>query len=59
MAAKKAARGARAATASADEVEVVGKPGLSLDEGIVLTTFFLLIVAIVLVYFANQHYVIR
>jgi hypothetical protein len=39
------------------EVEAIAKPGLTIDEGIVLTTFFLLLGAIVLVYFANQSYV--
>jgi len=53
--AKKAAKTAAAAAPTA-EVEVVGKPGLGIDEGVVLSTFFLLIGAIVLVYLANQKY---
>ena len=44
-----------AAVAEAD-VEVVAKPGMGLDEGIVLSTFFLLIGAIALVFIANKHY---
>ena len=44
------------AAAAAVEVEVVEKPGLGIDEGIVLTTFFLLVGAIALVYFANETY---
>lgn len=40
----------------ADDVEVVSKPGLGIDEGIVLTTFFLLVGAIVLVVMANNAY---
>jgi methylaspartate ammonia-lyase len=43
------------ATATSD-VEVVAKPGMGIDEGIVLTTFFLMLLAIVLVYLANQTY---
>jgi len=46
---------AKVATVTAD-IEVVEKPGLGIDEGIVLTTFFLLIGAIALVWFANQKY---
>jgi hypothetical protein len=38
------------------DVEMVQKPGLGIDEGIVLTTFFLLLGAIALVYVANQAY---
>jgi len=45
-----------AKVATVAEVEVVQKPGLGIDEGIVLTTFFLLIGAIALVWFANQRY---
>ncbi len=44
---------AKAATA---EIEVVEKPGLGIDEGIVLTTFFLLLLAIALVWLANEKY---
>jgi hypothetical protein len=40
----------------ADDVEVVSKPGLGIDEGIVLTTTFLLIGAIALVLIANNAY---
>jgi hypothetical protein len=40
----------------ADDVEVVSKPGLGIDEGIILTTFFLLAGAIVLVVLANNGY---
>jgi hypothetical protein len=40
----------------ADDVEVVSKPGLGIDEGIVLTTFFLLVGAIALVIVANNTY---
>jgi hypothetical protein len=54
--AKRAAKTAAAAAAPTAEVEAVGKPGLGIDEGIVLSTFFLLIGAIVLVYLANQKY---
>lgn len=43
------------ATPSA-EVEVVDTPGMGIDEGIVLGTFFLLVGALVLVYMANQTY---
>lgn len=45
-----------ATVAAAVEVEVVEKPGMGIDEGVVLTTFFLLVAAIALVYFANQAY---
>jgi hypothetical protein len=37
------------------EVEVITKPGLGIDEGIVLTTFFLLVAAIVLVFIVNKN----
>ncbi|MFM1871095.1 MAG: hypothetical protein RL398_517 [Planctomycetota bacterium] len=47
---------AKKATAAPAEVEVVDKPGMGIDEGIVLTTFFVLIGALVLVYLANQKY---
>lgn len=51
--AKKAAKPA----AAESDIEVVNKPGLGIDEGIVLTTFFLLIAAIALVFIANKtHY---
>lgn len=42
--------------APAADVEVVDKPGMGIDEGIVLATFFLLVGAVVLVYMANQTY---
>ena len=51
--AKKAAKTAPAPVVESD-VEVVTKPGLGIDEGIVLTTFFLLIAAITLVFLANK-----
>jgi hypothetical protein len=49
--AKKVAKSAPAA-----DVEVVVKPGLGLDEGIVLTTFLMLGIAIALVMMANKTY---
>jgi hypothetical protein len=52
--AKKAAKPAPAPVVDS-EVEVVTKPGLGIDEGIVLTTFFLLVAAIVLVFLANKN----
>ncbi|MBX3463335.1 MAG: hypothetical protein KF830_09200 [Planctomycetes bacterium] len=47
---------AKAAAAAAPEVEVVSKPGLGLDDGIVLTTTFLLAGAIALVVVAMKVY---
>lgn len=38
------------------DVEIVDKPGMGIDEGIVLTTFLLLVAACVFVYMANQKY---
>jgi hypothetical protein len=38
------------------DVEMVSKPGLGIDEGIVLTTFFFLLGAIALVFIANGTY---
>jgi hypothetical protein len=38
------------------EVQVVSKPGLGIDEGIILTTFALLAFAIWLVITANKGY---
>ncbi len=38
------------------DVEVVSKPGLGIDEGIILTTFFLLVAAIAFVVMANKGY---
>lgn len=42
--------------APAADVEVVAKPGMGIDEGIVLSTFFMLAVAIALVVMANKTY---
>ena len=42
--------------APASDVEVVSKPGLGIDEGVILTTFFLLALAIALVVVANKGY---
>jgi len=53
--AKKAAKPAPAPVVDS-EVEVVTKPGLGIDEGIVLTTTFVLIAAIVLVFIANKNH---
>jgi len=50
------ARKKKAAAAPAAEVEVVSKPGMGIDEGIVLSTFFLLAAAIACVMIANQIY---
>jgi hypothetical protein len=38
------------------DVEAVGKPGLGIDEGIILTTSLLLAIAITLVVLANKAY---
>lgn len=54
--ARKNNRRAAAAPAPAAEVEVVSKPGMGIDEGIVLLTFFLLAGAITCVVLANQIY---
>ncbi|MFY9343509.1 MAG: hypothetical protein WAT39_13515 [Planctomycetota bacterium] len=51
-----AKKAAPAAAVAEGDVEVVSKPGLGIDDGIVLTTFFLLIGAIALVMVANSHY---
>lgn len=51
-----ARRAAKPAPAANAEIEVVSKPGLGLDDGIVLTTFFLLAGAITLVVLALQAY---
>ena len=53
--AKKAAKIVPAPVVVDSEVEVVAKPGLGIDEGIVLTTFLLLVAAIVLVFIANKN----
>jgi len=50
--AKKAAQ----VVAAEGDVEVVAKPGLGIDEGIILTTFFVLVGAIALVVIANNAY---
>jgi hypothetical protein len=47
---------ARKVANAPSDVEVVSKPGLGLDEGIVLTTFFLLAAAIALVVMASKAY---
>ncbi|MCB9879653.1 MAG: hypothetical protein H6835_18825 [Planctomycetes bacterium] len=38
------------------EIEAVGKPGMGIDEGIVLTTFFLLGIAVWMVLMVNSQY---
>ncbi len=50
--AKKAAK----PVAQVADVEVVTKPGMGIDEGIVLSTFFILATAIALVVMANKTY---
>lgn len=50
-----AKKAATAPVATAD-VEVVSKPGMGIDEGIVFSTFFLLCGAIALVVIANNAY---
>lgn len=45
-----------AAVVASSDVEIVSKPGMGIDEGIVLTTFLLLAVAIALVVMANKTY---
>ncbi len=50
-----AKKAAPVAVAQSD-VEIVSKPGYGIDEGIVLTTFFLLVGAIALVMIANKGY---
>ena len=51
--AKKATKTAAVETV---DVELSGKPGLGIDEGIILTTFFLLVIAIALVVVASNGY---
>jgi len=51
-----AKKAAPVAAAAEGDVEVVAKPGMGIDEGIVLTTFFLLAAAIALVFIANKAY---
>lgn len=48
------AKKAKVAAAEGD-VEVVSKPGLGLDEGIILTTFFLLVASVIFVVMANKE----
>lgn len=50
------AKKAATVVAADADVEVVSKPGLGIDEGVVLTTFFLLVGAIALVVVANNGY---
>ena len=50
------ARKSKQAPAAELELEQVETGGMGIDEGIVLTTFFLLIGAIVLVYMAAEAY---
>lgn len=45
-----------AAPAVVADVEAVSKPGMGIDEGVVLSTFLLLTVAIICVVMANQLY---
>lgn len=45
-----------AAVAADSDVEIQSKPGMGIDEGIVLTTALLLAVAIALVVMANNTY---
>lgn len=45
-----------AAPAVVADVEAVSKPGMGIDEGVVLSTFLLLTVAIICVVTANQLY---
>lgn len=52
--ARKNNKGAVAAPVA--EVEAVSKPGMGIDEGVVLATFFLLAAAIACVVMANGHY---
>lgn len=52
------ARKKRAAAAPVADVEVVSKPGMGIDEGVVLGTFLLLATAITCVVLANQIYTI-
>lgn len=52
-----AKKSAKVAPAPA-EIEVVSKPGIGIDEGIVITTFLLLVAAIALVAVANGHYAV-
>lgn len=48
-----------AAAAPEVELEQVDTGGMTINEGIVLTTFILTILAIVMVYFANQSLTVQ
>jgi hypothetical protein len=48
----------KAEAAPAADVEMVSKPGMGIDEGVVLTTFLLLAAAITCVVMANQQYTV-
>lgn len=50
------AKKAAPAPAADNGVEAVGKPGLGIDDGIILTTTFVLALAITLVAIANNAY---
>lgn len=51
------AKKANKAAVEAVDVDTSGKPGgLGIDEGIILTTFFLLVIAIALVVVASNGY---
>jgi len=52
----KKSKPAAAAVAVDSDVEIVSKPGMGIDEGIVFTTFLLLAIAITLVVIANKTY---
>ena len=54
MARKNNRRAAEAAPVA--EVESIDKPGMNIDDGIVLTTFLMLAVALTCVILANQVY---
>ncbi len=45
-----------AAPAVVADVEAVSKPGMGIDEGVVLATFLLLAIAITAIVMANQLY---
>jgi hypothetical protein len=46
----------KAANAAPAEVEAIGKPGLGIDEGIILATTFVFALAITLIVLANNAY---
>ena len=52
--ARKKKRQAEAAPVA--DVEMVSKPGMGIDEGVVISAFLLLVAAVVCVWMANQHY---